>query len=472
MSTTEISAPNLHGMTVEEINKLTKDHNYGTWRYQKAWNPMAIVDAKDSHIIDGNGKRILDFSSQLMCCNLGHKNQAVIDSIAKQAQELAYAMPGYATATRAELSKLLLDVLPEGLTKFFFTTSGTDANEAAFKIARMYTGKSKIIARYRSYHGSTSGPIAATGDPRRWATEPVGSKAQNVIFAPEVNCYKCPIKHTYPQCGIACADYIEHMIRNESNVAAIVCEPIVGTNGILVPPDEYFPKLRKICDEYGVLMIADEVMTGWGRTGKWFAMDHWGVKPDILVTAKGITSAYVPLGLCATTQKIADFFVDNFFAHGHTYEAHPMTLAPAVATIHEMQRLNLVDRAAELAPYVESKLKELKAKHPSVGDVRGKGLFWAVDLVKNRETREPFNTYAQKVDGKTSLLVDQIAAKMFADGVSIQAWVSHLIIAPPLIVTKEELDFGISVLDKHLSIADAQCTATSVGDLTSITSDS
>jgi len=213
-------------------------------------------------------------------------------------------------------------------------------------------------------------------------------------------------------------------------------------------------------------------MTGWGRTGKWFAVDNWDVKPDILVTAKGITSAYVPLGLCATTQKIADFFIDHYFSHGHTYEAHPMTLAPAVATIHEMQRLNLVDRAAELAPYVESKLNELKAKHPSIGDVRGKGLFWAVDLVKNRDTKEPFNTYAQKVDGKTSLLVDQIAAKMFADGVSIQAWVSHFVIAPPLIVTKEELDFGISILDKHLSIADEQCATSLTPDLTSITSDS
>jgi len=471
MSPTDTLPELMHGMTAEEITALTRQHNYGTWRYQKAWNPMLMVDAEDCHIIDGNGKRYLDFSSQLMCVNLGHKNQAVIDAIKQQAEELPYAMPGYATATRAELSKLLLEVLPEGLSKFFFTTSGTEANEAAFKIARMYTGKSKIIARYRSYHGSTTGSIAATGDPRRWAMEP-GGKGPGIVFAPETNCYRCPIKHTYPQCGIACADYIEHMIRNESDVAAVIMEPIVGTNGILVPPDEYFPKIRKICDEYGVLLIADEVMTGWGRTGKWFALDNWGVKPDILVTAKGITSAYVPLGLCATTQKIADYFIDHFFAHGHTYEAHPMTLAPAVATIREMQRLNLVDRAAELAPYVEAKLNELKARHPSVGDIRGKGLFWAVDLVKNRETKEPLNTYAQKVDGKTSMLVDQIAAKMFADGVSIQAWVSHFVIAPPLIVTKEELDFGISILDKHLSIADEQCLTSSTQDLTSITSDS
>jgi taurine--2-oxoglutarate transaminase len=237
-------------------------------------------------------------------------------------------------------------------------------------------------------------------------------------------------------------------------VAAVLVEPIVGTNGVLVPPDEYMPKLRRICDEYGVLLIADEVMTGWGRTGEWFAMNHWGVVPDILATAKGITSAYVPLGLCATSGKIAEFFQDHYFAHGHTYEAHPLTLAPAVATIHEMQRLGLVGRARELAPYVEGKLNELKAKHPSIGDVRGKGLFWAVDLVKNRTTKEPFNTYEDKVSGK-ALLVDQIAAKILGEGVTIQAWVSHFVIAPPLIVTKEEIDLGIAALDKHLAMADA-----------------
>jgi taurine--2-oxoglutarate transaminase len=244
------------------------------------------------------------------------------------------------------------------------------------------------------------------------------------------------------------------MIRNESDVAAIIMEPVVGTNGVLIPPKEYFPRMREICDRYGVLMIDDEVMAGWGRTGKWFAVDHWGVTPDILVTAKGITSAYVPLGLCATSKKIADYFEDHYFSHGHTYEAHPMTLGPAVATIEEMQRLNLVERAAELEPYVREKLEALKAKHKSIGDVRGLGLFFAVELVKNRETKQPFNTMADKVEGKP-LVVDQIAAKMMADGVAQQAWVSHFVIAPPLIVTKEELDFGIEALDRHLGIADA-----------------
>ena len=460
-------------LSTQDVVRITRETNYGTWRFQKGWNPMHIVDAEGCTIVDGNGKRYLDFSAQLMCSNLGHKNQAVIDAIAKQAQELAYAMPGYATTARAELSHLLLEVLPQGLNRFFFTTSGTDANEAAFKIARMYTGKTKIISRYRSYHGSTSSSIAATGDPRRWATEP-RAKAQGILFGPEVHCYKCPIRHTYPGCNIACADYLEHMIRNESDVAAVLVEPVVGTNGVIVPPPEYMPKLRRICDENGVLLIADEVMSGWGRTGKWFAMDHWGIVPDILTTAKGITSAYVPLGLCATSETIGNFFQDHYFAHGHTYEAHPLTLAPAVATIKEMKRLDLVQRAAELGPYVEAKLNELKARHPSVGDVRGQGLFWAIDLVKNRMTKEPFNTYADKVSG-VPLLVDQIAAKMLAEGVTIQAWVSHLIIAPPLIITKEQIDHGIAALDRNLSLADSSAVpdaSAPMPDTVSITSDS
>jgi taurine---2-oxoglutarate transaminase len=440
-------------LTSEQISAITRETNYGTWRFQKSWKPLHIVDAEGCWFTDGSGKRYLDFSSQLMCVNLGHKNPRVVEAIAAQARELCYAAPGYATSARARLSSKLLEVLPKGIEKYFFATSGTEANEAAFKIARMYTGKTKIISRYRSYHGSTMGSIAATGDPRRWAMEP-GGKGGGVVFAPETNCYDCPIKHTYPGCNIACADYIEHMIRNESDVAAIILEPVVGTNGVLVPPPEYFPRLREICTRHGVLMIADEVMSGWGRTGKWFSVDHWRVTPDILVTAKGITSAYIPLGLCATTAEIANYFEDHYFSHGHTYEAHPLTLGPAVVTIEEMQRLNLVERAASLEPYLREKLEALKTKHVSIGDVRGLGLFFAVELVKNRASKQGFNTMRDKVEGKP-LVVDQIAAKMMAQGVSIQSWVSHFVIAPPLIVTKEELDLGLAALDEHLSIADA-----------------
>lgn len=443
-----------HTLSSQEVTDLTAKYTYGTWRFQKGWKPLHIVDAEGCYFVDASGKRYLDFSSQLMCVTLGHKNQAVIKAIEEQARALPYIAPGYATDVRAELSTLLLEVLPKGLEKFFFTTSGTEANEAAFKIAKMVTGKTKIIARYRSYHGATMGSIAATGDPRRWAMES-GGKIPGVIFGPEVNCYDCPIKHSYPACGIACADYIEHMIENESDVAAVVVEPIVGTNGVLVPPKEYMPRLREICDRQGVLLIADEVMTGWGRTGRWFAMDHWDVQPDILVTAKGITTAYVPLGLCATTMKVASYFDDHFFSHGHTYEAHPLTLAPAIATINELKRMNLVERSSEMGEYLGERLNELKARHPAIGDVRGLGLFWAVELVKNRETKQPFNTKVDKVSG-VPLLVDKIAAHMLKNGVSIQAWLSHFVIAPPLIITKEEIDSAVRVFDEALTIADQE----------------
>jgi taurine--2-oxoglutarate transaminase len=441
-------------LSSQEVVDTTRQLNYGTWRFQKTWSPLHIVDAKDCHFIDSAGKRYLDFSSQLMCVNLGHKNPAVIEAIVEQARTLPYIAPGYATTARAELSRALLEVLPKGLVKFFFTTSGTEANEAAIKIARMFTGKTKIIARYRSYHGSTMASIAATGDPRRWPLEP-GAKGQGVIFAPEVNCYRCPIKHEYPGCNIACVDYLEHMIENESDVAAVLVEPVVGTNGVLIPPPEYFPRLREICDRRGVLLIADEVMSGWGRTGQWFAMDHWNVQPDILVTAKGITSAYVPLGLCATSARIAAYFDDHYFAHGHTYEAHPMTLAPAIATIREMQRLNLVERSRTLGQYLGEKLKALAQDHPCIGEVRGLGLFWAVDLVKNRETKEPLNTMADKLAGKP-LVVDQVAEEMMKNGVAVAPWISHLVFAPPLIIEKQDIDFGVSVLDRALALADRQ----------------
>ena len=436
------------------VSEIVARYTYGTWRFQKGWKPLHIVDAEGCYFTDSSGRRYLDFSSQLMCVTLGHKNPAVIAASEEQARKLPYIAPGFATDVRARLSLLLLDLLPEGLEKFFFTTSGTEANEAAIKIARMYTGKTKIISRYRSYHGSTMGSLAATGDPRRWAMEPAG-KIPGVIFAPEVDCYRCPLLHHYPGCGIACVEYIGHMIENESDVAAVLVEPVVGTNGVLIPPAEYMPRLRRICDASGVLLIADEVMSGWGRTGKWFAVDHWNVAPDILTTAKGITSAYVPLGLCATNKKIASFFDDHYFAHGHTYEAHPITLAPAVAAINELTRLNLIDRAAEIGAYMGVRLRELVPKHPSIGDVRGLGRCWAVDLVKNRESRQSFNSMADKVAGRP-LVVDRVAADMMERGVFMQAWISHLVIAPPLIITREEVDAGIAALDAALAIADRE----------------
>jgi taurine--2-oxoglutarate transaminase len=448
-------------MSQDSVREISGKHTYGTWRRQKGFLPLNIVDAEGSYFTDSTGKRYLDLSSQLMCSNLGHKNRAVIDAIKQQAEELAFIAPGYTTRARAELCTELLTVLPKGLTKFFFTTSGTEANEAAIKIARMYTGKHKIISRYASYHGSTAGSVALTGDFRRWLVEPFDT-VPGTAFAPDVNCYRCPLKKSYPECGVACADYVDYMIEREGNVAAVIIEPIVGTNGVLVPPKEYLTKLRALTKRHGVLLIADEVMTGWGRTGDWFAVNQGGgadaIVPDILCTAKGITGAYVPLGVAATTDAIADYFNDRYFAHGHTYEAHPLTLAPATAAIREYKRLGLIERSRALGETLGQKLAAIKEKHPSVGDVRGRGLFYAVELVRDRAKKTPFNTQQDKLDGRP-LVVDQVSAKMMALGVSCLGWVSHLVIAPPLIVTEAELDDGLRALDEALAVADAAAAA-------------
>ena len=436
----------------DDISQLTAKHTYGTWRAQRGWKPIHVTRAEGCAFWDASGKRYLDLSSQLICSNLGHQNQAIIDAICAQARELAYISPAHTCEIRARVAQKLLEVMPKGLDKFFFATSGTEANEAAFKIARAYTGKHKIIARYTSYHGSTAGSVAATGDFRRWFIEPTG-KIPGVIFGPEVNCYRCPLGRTSPECNVACADYLAYMIDHEENVAAILVEPIVGTNGVLVPPPEYLPRLAEHAKKRGVLLIADEVMSGWGRTGKWFAVDHWGVTPDILTTAKGVTNAAVPLGVVATTRAIADHFEDNMFAHGHTYEAHPLTLAPAIAAIDEYRRLDLLNRSATMGELLGAKLRALKEKHPSIGDVRGLGLFWAVELVRDRETKEPFNTPQDKAARKP-LVVEAVAAEMLKRGVSVLSWVSHLIVAPPLIITEEELDEGLAALDAALEIAD------------------
>lgn len=442
---------------MDEIARITAEYTYGTWRRQRGWTPLTVVDAQGCFFTDAGGRHYLDLSSQLMCSNLGHKNQAVIDAISEQARTLAFASPGFATEARARLTTLLLEVLPRGLDKFFFTTSGTEAVEAAIKIARMCTGMHKIVSRYRSYHGSTAGAIACTGDLRRWWVEPSG-KIDGVVFGPDCYCYRCPLGKTYPECAVACADYIDYMLEHEGNVAAVIVEPVVGTNGVLVPPPEYLPRLRQICDRHRVLLIADEVMAGWGRTGRWFAVDHSGVVPDILCTAKGITGAYVPLGLTATSRRIADYFGDNFFAHGHTYEAHPLTLGPAIAAIGEYRRLGLIERARDVGEYLGDRLRSLARTHPSIGEVRGLGLFWAVELVSDRQARTACNTQRDKFEGKP-LVVDQVTADLMKRGVYCVGWVSHLVIAPPLIITREEIDQAVDALDSSLALADARVTA-------------
>lgn len=444
-------------MEPEEIQRVVRETNYVTWRRQGGWNPLVVTRAEGSRFWDGAGTEYLDLSSQLIATNLGHANPAVVRAIAEQAETLSYAVPGFATEPRARLSAALLDVLPKGLNRFFFSTSGTEANEAALKIARVATGRTKVVSRHRSYHGATAASISVTGDLRRRPIEKV-QRVPGTVFAPDCYCYRCPFGLTYPDCHVECAEYVDQQIEREGDVAAMIVEPVVGTNGVIVPVPEYLPRIRAITKKHGVLLIADEVMTGWGRVGEWFAVDRWGVEPDLLTTAKGITGAHIPLGLTATTAAVHDTFKERYFPHGHTYEAHPLTLAPAVAAIGEYRRLGLLEKSRKDGEYLLARLREIRERHRSVGEVRGLGLFAAVELVKNRETKEPFNTEEDKLEGRP-LLVDEVTAAMMKDGVYCVGWVSHLIVAPPLIISREELDRGLAVLDRALAVADARTVA-------------
>ena len=441
-------------MDGEEIQRIVRETNYVTWRKQAGWNPLVVARAEGSRFWDSAGKEYLDLSSQLIATNLGHANPAVVQAIADQARTLPYAVPGFATEPRARLSLALQEILPKGLDRFFFSTSGTEANEAALKIARVATGRTKILARYRSYHGATAASISVTGEMRRRPIERV-QRVPGTVFAPDCYCYRCPFGLTYPDCGVACAEYVDYQLEREGDVAAMIVEPVVGTNGVLVPVPEYLPRLRAITRKHDVLLLADEVMSAWGRVGEWFAVDHWNVVPDLLTTAKGITGAHIPLGLTATTAKLHDAFQDTYFPHGHTYEAHPLTLAPAVAAIGEYRRLGLLEKSRKDGAYLLQRLQELQARHRSVGEVRGLGLFAAVELVKNRAKRVPFNTEDDKLAGRP-LVVDRVTAAMLKEGVYCIGWVSHLIIAPPLIISRAELDRALEVLDRALLLADAE----------------
>lgn len=437
---------------------------YGTWRAEKDWkNPKHIKKGEGVYLIDKNDKKYIDFSSQAMCSNLGHGNQKVIDAIKKQAEEAAFIYTGFADDAKAKAAQSLLEILPEGLNHLFFSTSGTEANEAAVKISRMYfedERKYKIISRYRSYHGSTSTSATLTGDPRRWWAESARTNIEGVKHAPDPYCYRCPFNQEYPDCGVQCAEYYDYMIEEEGNVASIIFEPIVGTNGIIVPPDEYYQRLREICDERDVLMIADEVMTGAYRTGTPFAMDHWDVRPDILTTAKGVTGAYTPLGVTATTEKIRDYFEENVFCHGHTYSGHSLVLSAVPPVIDEYERIFSSEKPDEVSEYLKESLYELGDKHPSIGDIRGKGHFWGLELVKNRKTKESFNVKSDKFRKK--LMTDKVKKEAMKNGLYLSGWYSQLTIAPPLTITKEEVDKAIKILDKALKIADEETEETGI----------
>ena len=453
-------------MEMSKVDQRISDfaqHTYGTWRRQELWKrPLLIEDAEGVYMFDASGKRYMDFSSQLICSNLGHKNRAVMEAIVKQAEKLPYIAPGFTTQVAIDAIEALRTVMPQGLEKFFFSTSGTEANEAALKMVRQFKAPNyKILSRYRSYHGATASSLTFTGDPRRILAERARCTIDGVRFAPDAYCYRCPFNLKHPDCGIQCARYVDYMIREEGNVAGIIVEPVVGTNGRIVPPPEYFPLLREICDENDVLLIVDEVMTGWYRTGKAFAVNHWNVKPDILTMAKGCTAAYAPAGVTVTTSEIADFFEDETFDHGHTYAYHPLVLSAIPAAVAEYQKLMESGLPQRVSDHIKNKLYELGEDHPCVGDVRGLGHFWALELVKNRETRELFNVKADKFSRK-ALTTNKVAADAMDQGLYVLAWYDNLIIAPPLIITEAEVDEAIKILDKSLTIADDEAEKTDV----------
>ena len=442
---------------IEVMVKALTEHTYGTWRRQAGWKmPLFIKDAKGVYIYDEKDRPILDFSSQLMCSNLGHKNKVIIEGIVKQAEKMPYISPGFACEIRAKATAALLTVLPKGLDQIFYSTSGTEANEAAIKITRQYMFPNfKVISRYHSYHGATAVGVSLTGDTRRFYAERARCTVPGIVFAPDVYCYRCPFGLKYPDCNIQCVEYLDYMIKEEGNVAAIFIEPVVGTNGKLVPPKEYLPRLREICDENEIFLIADEVMSGWYRTGPAWALDNWNVKPDILTSAKGCSAAYAPVGITVTTKKIKDHFEDKVMCHGHTYAMHPLVLAAIPPAVSEYKRLLATGLPKRVSKHMEKKLSELKKHHECVGDVRGMGHFWALELVKNRKTKEPFNVKADKFTTKP-IMTDKIAGEALKKGLYIVSWYDHLCVAPTLIITEKQVDEGIAVLDEVLKIGDQE----------------
>jgi taurine--2-oxoglutarate transaminase len=431
---------------LNDIERTDKEHVFGTWSYQDEVNPTQVTDADGVRFADAEGNEYIDFSSQLMCSNLGHSAEKVEDAVAEQVREAGYVAPNYTTEARAKLGEELADVTPGDLSKTFFSTSGTEAVEAAIKIARFYTGKQKILSRYRSYHGATYGSISVTGDPRRLKAEP---GIPGTIKAPDPYAYGSTLD------PMESLEYIDEMLELEGDtVAAVLVEPIVGSNGILVPPEEYLPRLKEIAHDHGALLICDEVMAGFGRTGEWFGCDVFDVEPDIMTMAKGLTGAYQPLGATIVTPEIAEHFDENMLCHGHTYAGHPVAVAAGLATIETYREENLIERASEVGEYLGERIDDLAAKHPSVGDTRGVGLFRGIELTKCAEKRVPFGERDDKVSRGTTV-VDDVSATAAEHGAYVANMINTLIVAPPLTITEDEIDEAIEAIDAGLEVSDA-----------------
>jgi len=438
-------------MTAEEIVELTKRHTIFSWSAQASVNPIPMVRGEGIYFWDANGKRYMDMNSQLMCVNIGHGNRRVIDAIKRQADELVYAGPGMASPVRARFGRMLAELTPGDLNRFFFTLGGAEANENAIRIARTVTGRQKIMARYRAYHGATAGAISLTGDPRRWANEP-GIPGVVRFFDP----YKYR-SHLYREGDSdetftkRCLDEVEEIIAYEGGqtIAAIFIETVTGTNGLIVPPDGYLQGLRAICDRHGILLVCDEVMCGLGRTGRWFAVDHWKVIPDMITMAKGLTSAYLPLGAVAISDRIASYYDRNVFYGGLTYNAHPMSLAAAEACLQVMKEDDTIGHTQRMGRVLAELHAQMKAKHRCVGDVRSIGLFGVIELVRNRQTKEPLAPF-----NGTSPEMQRLGAYLREQGMYVFINWNNLFTNPPLCITEEELRGAFTIIDRALDIID------------------
>lgn len=445
----------MHMISDSEILPLSLEHSFWTWSAQGKVAPIPVKRAKGVYFWDVDDKRYLDLNSMTMCVNIGHGDQRVIDAIVEQARELPYAGPAMASRPRAELGPLLADITPGGLNRFLYTLGGADANENAIKLARAYTGRHKILARYRSYHGASAGAMALTGDPRRLAWEP--NLMPGVVHFLDPYRYRSTFHRANPNISEAefSQDYLNHLeeiiqYEGPETIAAVLLESVTGTNGVIIPPQGYLQGVRQICDRYGILLIADEVMSGFGRTGRWFAVQHWNVVPDLMTMAKGLTSAYAPLGAVAMSEKIAGFFKDRVFQSGLTYNAHPISLAAAVANIRAMQEDHMIEHAEAMGRVLHHLLTEMGEKHPSVGEVRSIGLFGVMELVRDRRTKEPLAPYNGASPEMTAF-----RQALLNSGVYLYTHWHTALLLPPLIITEEQLAEGFAAIDKALEITDA-----------------
>jgi len=428
-----------------------KQYVLHSWSVQDALDPIPVAGAEGRHFWDYDGKRYLDFASQLVNVSIGHQHPKVIAAIKEQAETLCTIGPPMATEPRSTLARMLAEITPGDLTMSFFTNGGAEANENAIKLARWYTGRQKVIARYRSYHGATSGAITLTGDPRRWPAEP-GIPGVVRMFDPYT--YRCPAGHPAPCPVCTGAPHLEEIVQYEGahTVAAVILETVTGTNGVIVPPDGYLQSIREVCDRHGILLITDEVMAGFGRTGKWFGVENWDVVPDILTVAKGINSGYVPLGAMVVREPIAKWVRDKYFAGGLTYSGHPLACASAVASIEAFKEEGIVENAAEMGGVFAEQLRGLEERHASIGQLRGLGCLWGIELVKNRETREPLVPF--NASGEAFAPVARVSKAALERGLYLMTHWNVIMVCPPLTITREEIEEGISVLDEALAVAD------------------